>query len=185
MAIAHPENWVVGDRVRFGRGFTCIEAQSEVRLGNDVAFFPNTFIQGKGRFVVGDHVGFYPGSYLSIGGATAFIAVGSRTHFAAGCALYGHGGLTIGECCAIAAHCVLSTVAHDHHVRGKLMIETGMSAPIMLVRDVWLGANATVVPGVTIAEGCVVGAGAVVTRSTEPYGVYLGVPARRAAERER
>lgn len=43
----------------------------------------------------------------------------------------------------------------------------------------WLGANVTVLPGVTIKKGCVIGAGAVVTKSTEPNGLYVGVPAVR------
>ena len=41
----------------------------------------------------------------------------------------------------------------------------------------------TVLKGVTVATGCVIASGAVVTRSTEPYGIYGGVPARRIAER--
>jgi maltose O-acetyltransferase len=44
---------------------------------------------------------------------------------------------------------------------------------------VWLGARAMVLPGVTVGDGCVVAAGAVVTRDCEPDGVYAGVPARR------
>jgi maltose O-acetyltransferase len=42
----------------------------------------------------------------------------------------------------------------------------------------WIGANVTVLGGVSIASGCVVAAGAVVTRSTEPNGLYAGVPCR-------
>ena len=49
--------------------------------------------------------------------------------------------------------------------------------------DVWIASNAAVLPGVTVAKGCVIGAGTVVTKSTEPYSVYLGSPARRIGER--
>ncbi|WP_369962821.1 DapH/DapD/GlmU-related protein [Leifsonia sp. EB34] len=51
--------------------------------------------------------------------------------------------------------------------------------PIVVGDGSWVGANVVVLAGVTIAPGCVIGAGAVVTRSTEPDGVYVGVPARR------
>ena len=54
---------------------------------------------------------------------------------------------------------------------------------VIIRDDVWLGANTTILKGVTIAEGCVIAAGAVVTKSTEPYGVYAGVPAKRLADR--
>lgn len=43
----------------------------------------------------------------------------------------------------------------------------------------WLGARATILPGVTIGEGTIIGAGAVVTEDCKPGAVYAGVPARR------
>lgn len=43
----------------------------------------------------------------------------------------------------------------------------------------WIGAGATILPGITVASGCVIAAGAVVVNSTEPNGLYAGVPARR------
>jgi maltose O-acetyltransferase len=44
---------------------------------------------------------------------------------------------------------------------------------------VWMGARVTVLPGVTVGDGCVIAAGAVVTKDCEPGGVYAGLPARR------
>ncbi|TQF73507.1 acyltransferase [Rhodococcus spelaei] len=51
--------------------------------------------------------------------------------------------------------------------------------PIVVGDGCWIGAGATVLPGVTIGSGCIVGAGAVVTKDCEPNGVYAGNPARR------
>ena len=59
------------------------------------------------------------------------------------------------------------------HVYGKIFIEN----------DVWIGSNAVITSGVTLAVGTVVGAGAVVTKSTLPYSVVGGVPARKISER--
>lgn len=50
---------------------------------------------------------------------------------------------------------------------------------IIVENGVWIGADVTILPGVRIARGGVIGAGAVVTKSTEPNGLYLGVPAKR------
>jgi acetyltransferase-like isoleucine patch superfamily enzyme len=44
--------------------------------------------------------------------------------------------------------------------------------------DVWIGANVIILPGVTIAEGSIVGAGSVVTKSTEPYSINVGNPSK-------
>lgn len=50
---------------------------------------------------------------------------------------------------------------------------------IRIKSGTWFGANVTVLPGVTIAEDCVIGAGALVNRDTAPNGLYVGDPARR------
>jgi acetyltransferase-like isoleucine patch superfamily enzyme len=56
-------------------------------------------------------------------------------------------------------------------------------APIVVEDDVWIGARVTVLAGVTLGKGTVVAAGAVVTRSTEPYSIVAGVPARKIRDR--
>jgi acetyltransferase-like isoleucine patch superfamily enzyme len=185
--IDHPEVLEVGDRVRFASGFRMNHGSVMCRVGSDVAFMPNCFIQGRGgRLVISDHVEFYPGTYISLGGPDGFMEIGHHTHFAPGCALYGHGGLTIGPYCNIAAHCVLTTVGHDPVRRAQPMaLAPAVVRPITLVEDVWLGANVTVTSGVTIARGCIIGANAVVTRDTSEYGLYAGVPARRVRDRLR
>ncbi len=63
--------------------------------------------------------------------------------------------------------------------------ENGQAARMPVARPVhvgdrcWLGARVTVLPGVTIGEGTIVGAGAVVTEDCKPGAVYVGVPARQ------
>ncbi|WP_347908159.1 acyltransferase [Pseudomonas grandcourensis] len=56
---------------------------------------------------------------------------------------------------------------------------------VKLERHVIVGAGAIVMPGVTIKEGCSIGAMALVTKSTDPWGIYVGVPAERVKERKR
>lgn len=52
------------------------------------------------------------------------------------------------------------------------------STPVMVLDDAWIGARAIILPGVTIARGCTVAAGSVVTQSTPDFSVVGGVPAR-------
>jgi acetyltransferase-like isoleucine patch superfamily enzyme len=185
--IEHPERLEVGDNVTFRRGFYMQDGPVVGRIGSNVTFYPNCFIQGAaGRLTIGDHVDFFPGTYISLGDANSLVEIDHHTHFAPNCVMYGWGGLKIGPYCNIAAHCVLATVGHDPIIRDKPMALTGAcKGPITLVEDVWLGANVTVTANVTIAKGCIVGANAVVTRSTESYGLYVGVPARRLRDRVR
>lgn len=58
-------------------------------------------------------------------------------------------------------------------------------AAVLLQRHVIVGAGATIFPGVTLSQGCSVGAMALVTKSTEPWGIYAGVPATRIKERKK
>jgi acetyltransferase-like isoleucine patch superfamily enzyme len=182
----HPECIEVGDNVIFMRGFFMgLGRPGVVRIGNNVTFYPNCFVQGSAnRFIVEDHIDFFPNTYISLGDADSFIEIGHHSHFAPGCVLYGWGGLKIGPYCNIAAHCVLATVGHDPAAKGKPMTTApAKTGPITLVEDVWLAANVTVTANTTIAKGCVIGANAVVTRDTQPNGVYFGVPARRVRDR--
>jgi maltose O-acetyltransferase len=50
-------------------------------------------------------------------------------------------------------------------------------APVTIADHVWIGSRAMILPGITVGEGAVVAAGAVVTRNVEPYTVVAGVPA--------
>ncbi len=56
---------------------------------------------------------------------------------------------------------------------------------IRIKDDAYIGANAVIMPGVTIGEGAVVGANAFVSRDLEPWGIYVGSPARKVSERQK
>lgn len=86
----------------------------------------------------------------------------------------------------------LSIITGDHriNVAGKYMAdiiaaekEKDDDQDVIIEKDVWIGANVTILKGVTVAEGCVIGGGAVITKNTEPYGIYVGVPAKRLKSR--
>lgn len=56
--------------------------------------------------------------------------------------------------------------------------------PIRIGDGTWIGARCVILGGVRIADGCVIAAGAVVTKDTEPHGVYAGIPAQRIRDLE-
>ena len=181
----HPEAVEIGDRVTLMRGFHLAGRPRLCRIGSNVTFYPNAFVQGGGRLTIDEHVEFFPGTYISIGDwETSFVEIGHHCHFAPNTVLYGWGGLTIRPYCNIAAHVVFATVGHHDEITHRPMALTGEKAgPITLEEDVWVAANATITANTRIARGCVIGANAVVTRDTEPMGLYAGVPARRIRDR--
>lgn len=60
-----------------------------------------------------------------------------------------------------------------------------ISKPILIKKHVIVGAHSLIFPGVTLEEGCAIGAMAMVTKSTKPWGIYSGTPARLLKERKR
>lgn len=70
-----------------------------------------------------------------------------------------------------------STVGIPHFLLGPSHIND-KSADVQIDEDVWVGANATILAGVHLGRGCVVSAGAVVTKSVPPYVLVAGTPAR-------
>jgi galactoside O-acetyltransferase len=97
------------------------------------------------------------------------IDIGEFTHIRA------NGGVRIGDRVLIAAGVTITSRAHPVPLPRARVNE---DRPIVIEDDVWLGAGAIVLPGVTIGRGAVVAAGAVVTKSVEPFTVVAGVPAR-------
>ncbi len=88
--------------------------------------------------------------------------------------IYNLGQLTIGDRVTISQHSHLCGGSHDYESSTMDLIK----APITILDDVWICADAFVGPGVTIGRGAVVGARAVVTKDIEPYAVVAGNPAR-------
>ena len=80
---------------------------------------------------------------------------------------------------------VIYTSGHKHDRLDIPMIEQGSSEtyPVIIGNDVWIGRRAIIMPGVTIGDGVIIGAGAVVTKNVEPYVVVAGVPAKVVKKR--
>lgn len=98
--------------------------------------------------------------------------------------IYGHGGVEIGEQTLVSMHSSILSSNHGVPPMGKLIRDTADELrPTKIGRDVWIGANAVVLGGVTIGDGAVVAAGAVVNRDVEAGAVVAGVPAREIRRR--
>ena len=101
--------------------------------------------------------------------------VGAGTFVNAGCRFQDQGGIYIGERALIGHNAVIATLNHNMDPARRANL---LPAPVRIGDDAWLGANVTVLPGVTIGNGAVIAAGAVVSRDVEENTVVGGVPAR-------
>ncbi len=103
------------------------------------------------------------------------IHIGKDVFINSGCRFQDHGGIIIGDGALIGHNVVLATINHD---LDPLKCGDNILAPIIIGERVWIGASATILPGVRIGDGAVVAAGAVVTKDVPENVVVGGVPAR-------
>jgi acetyltransferase-like isoleucine patch superfamily enzyme len=99
----------------------------------------------------------------------------------------GKSGIIIGKYVMVGPHVMFAVGSHNYKQTDVPMLcaeELNSKGPIIVEDDVWIGAHCVICDGVHIATGCVIGAGAVVTKSTEAYGIYAGVPARKIGSRK-
>ncbi|RTL49082.1 MAG: acyltransferase [Sphingobacteriales bacterium] len=155
----------IGKQVYFGK--LAAIWPHHINVGNRVHIENNVILKFDGPFQEGTSI--LIGSDVFIGTFTEFNIKYS---------------ITIGNHCLIASGCRF--IDHDHGIeRGQLMKEQLCpGAPIIIGDDVWVGTNAVVLKGVTIGDGAIVAAGAVVTKSIPPYEIWGGVPAKKMGERQ-
>jgi acetyltransferase-like isoleucine patch superfamily enzyme len=103
------------------------------------------------------------------------ITIGKNVFINAGCKFQDQGGITIGDGTLIGHNVVMATLNHDPAPEKR---STMHPAPIVIGKNVWIGAGATLLAGVTIGDGAIIAAGAVVTKDVPANTVVGGVPAK-------
>ena len=125
-------------------------------LGGGALFAGNIQIMFKDKLSVGDNVSFNSDVFINAAG-----------------------GVTIGDHTLIGPGSKIWSTNHRFTDADRLITEQGYDCmPVNIGADVWVAANVIILPGVTIGDGCVVAAGAVVTNDVPPYSIIAGVPAR-------
>lgn len=130
---------------------------------------------------IGSKASILMGQHVQAGSRATWkkVSIGAGTVINRACLLYTTGGLFIGDQVSIGAGVWLVTGSHDMNDPQF----PDFYKPIIIERHVWIGMRATILGGVTIGEGAVVMAGAVVTHDVPPYAVVGGVPAKVVRER--
>ena len=109
------------------------------------------------------------------------LRIGEHSYINYRCFLDLGNDIIIGNNVAVAFECTFINSTHEtgdsYQRAGK-----GYALPIKIEDGCWIGANTTIMPGVTIAKGCIIAANSLVTKNTEPNGLYIGKPAKRIKE---
>lgn len=103
------------------------------------------------------------------------VTIGKRCFIQQCCTFFGRGGITIGNDVFIGPKVNLITINHDPNPENR---SATYGRPITIEDKVWIGINATILPGVRIGYGAIVGAGSVVTKDVPAMTIVAGNPAR-------
>jgi len=152
------------------------------RCGKGLRLTSDTVITGHKNIVIGDN--FVSMGQLYLYAHDGYLEIGDNSDTNTNVQLGAAGGrLIIGSGVMIAPNVVIRAANHGIDRGSPIKSQPSIGGEIVIEDDVWIGANAVITSNVRVAKGTVVGAGAVVTRSTEPYSIVAGVPARKIGER--
>lgn len=123
----------------------------------------------------------YCGKKVNIERGASFtpgLSIGDRSGVGINCELTGP--ISIGRDVMMGPEVVIYTSGHKFDRTDIPMMDQGFTEPkpVTIGNDVWIGRRVIVMPGVTIGDGCIIGAGAIVTKDISAYSVAVGVPAR-------
>ena len=131
------------------------------KIGLKPTIYPRVWIAPVKGLKIGDYVDIALGVIITTNGE---VIIGDR--------------VLIGYCSQI-----LSTNHQIPDRNGKIFYANHICKKIVIENDVWIGANCIILPGVKIGEGAVIGAGSFVNKDVEPWGIYVGSPAKKIGER--
>ncbi len=123
---------------------------------------------------VGENLRIEKGFHCDYGDRISF---GNNVYLNINCTLLDGGLISIGDDCLVGPNVQILTVNHPLNSRQRLQ-KTSLVKDVTIERNVWIGAGAIILPGVTIHENSVIAAGSIVTRSVQPYSLVAGNPAR-------
>lgn len=101
------------------------------------------------------------------------VKIGKNVVVMPGCLMMSAGGITIDDGAMIAANVQLISNNHDLYERQVITCK-----PVHIGKNAWIGAGATILPGVTVGDNAVVGAASVVTKDVAPWTIVAGNPAK-------
>jgi acetyltransferase-like isoleucine patch superfamily enzyme len=174
-----------GRGVVFGANVT-LRHPRKIRIGDDVAIDDNCVLDAKGRTNAGIRIGrrVFLGRNTIVACKDGDVVLEDGVNVSYHCAVFSGSTVRIGADTLLAAYCYLVGGGHEFaRVDVPVIEQARPSRGIDVGRGAWLGTRVTVLDGVRVGDGAIVGAHAVVNEDVPPFSVAAGVPARVVRQR--
>ncbi len=158
--------------------------KAQLSRENDSIVEPGARVKFDNNLKLGRNVKIGSGALIHCGenhiyGGKQNVSIGDKSYIGPNSVIFGEGGVEIGKYCEIAPGVVITSQQHTFEsIKIPIKEQVSELKKVVIEDDVWIGCNASVLPGVTIGRGAVIGAGAVVNRDIPAYSVAVGVPAK-------
>jgi galactoside O-acetyltransferase len=158
------------------------------KCGEDVRIYPLAKLAFPHVIELGDHCRIRDFVFIFAGKG---VKIGQYTDMQPHVVIWGGGETIIGDRVSVGPGTVLLSAVYSHG-EGLKMVDgmpegssKALYGKLTIQDDVYIGANCTLMPNIIIGEGSIIGAASFVNKDTEPWGIYVGSPAKKIGERKK
>jgi len=165
--------------------FCYIKGYHSIQIGSKSKIMHYSFLDAAkdGKIILSDHVSISHFCQLQARGGSIRIGKKSELNVYA-LILTGGGDIEIGQNVLIGPRVNIIGYQHSfNNIKTPIREQPYNIKPIKIEDDVWIGASSTIMPGVTIGKGAIIGSGSVVTKDIAPYSINVGSPAKKIRSR--
>jgi dTDP-4-amino-4,6-dideoxy-D-glucose acyltransferase len=158
-------------------------------LGNNVRISSDARIYGQENISIGNDVRI--DDFVILAAVGGEIQIGNYIFIARNCHLSGSLGIKLNDFCTLAANTIIYSASDDYngtHLTGQAISQEFVSKTggrVIAERHVIIGSGCTIIGPCIIGEGTSIGSMTLVNKNLDPWGVYVGIPARRLKERQK
>jgi acetyltransferase-like isoleucine patch superfamily enzyme len=178
--------------IKIGKNFKCenfpkiiLSKNSEFFIGNNVTFVGNVEIRAyrNSKIFFLDNTKFDDGTRL-ISAENSFIEIGHNTVIGKNTVVNAGAKIKVGMNVLISGNVYLQSSSHGTKLGKNINEQEHLKTPINISNDVWIGAHSTILPGVNIDEGAIVGANTLINENIPRFEIWGGVPGKKISMRK-